>query len=399
MDKPPINTLTDLRHHIHEIFFAEQDAHKVIEAFCLLGEQVLPQAVASVMRLDGNGLLQVYAAPSIPVAAQVQLANLQPGLESGSCGNVVVQNQPVFVADTLNDARWKQLKSFAIDFHIMSCWSVPVRDTDEHVMGTFALSSPTHRMPTNEQQAVLETIAVAIGKMWVRDALDEAARSQASALNALSEGVLITDAQQKIVYVNAEFTRLTGYTLDDLLGKNCRLLQGAETSAETVAAIRVALQQGGCFRGEILNYHRNGTPFWNRLTISPVFNPNGQLTHYVGVQHDISVRRRLDVQLHNLQQYQSAVLRIQQALMGLDAPQAMYQYLVEAIVVDTSLQSAFVAVPENGSEWLRVVAVGAEQPDVRDALGQLTPSLDGGHGPYASMTPSRAFRENRPVGP
>jgi diguanylate cyclase (GGDEF)-like protein/PAS domain S-box-containing protein len=399
LDKPPINTLTDLRYRIYEFFFTERDARKVIEAFCLLGEQILPHTVASVMCLDDNGLLQVYAAPSIPAEAKRRLANLHPGLESGSCGNVIVQNQPVFVEDTLNDSRWKQLKPLAADFNMMSCWSVPVRDVHGRVMGTFALSSRVHRMPTDEQRDVLETIAAAIGKVWVRDALDEAARSQASALNALSEGVLITDAHRKTVFVNAEFTRLTGYTLDDLLGKKFCQLQGAETSVETQAAIRAALQNGTCFQGEILNYRHDGTPFWNRLSISPVFNPTGQITHYVGVQHDISARKRLDVQLHNLQQYQSAVLRIQQALMSLDEPQAMYQYLVEAIVTDTSLRSAFVAVPENDTEWLKVVAVGARQADVRDALAHLTLSHSGTYEPYASMPPSRAFRENLPVGP
>ena len=88
-----------------------------------------------------------------------------------------------------------------------------------------------------------------------------ATRSQA--LQALPSASLITDAQQRNLYANQAFQQMTGYQEADLLGKNCRLLQGPDTDLATVAEIRDSLTAGRQFRGEILNYRADGEPFWN----------------------------------------------------------------------------------------------------------------------------------------
>lgn len=110
----------------------------------------------------------------------------------------------------------------------------------------------------------------------------------AKALETVSEGSLITDAERKTIYANTAFTTITGYRADDIIGTNCRFLQGPETSAETVDAMRHALSAGEVFQGEILNYRANGQPFWNHLTITPLLDDDGAITHFVSVQRDIT---------------------------------------------------------------------------------------------------------------
>ncbi|QAU13906.1 PAS domain-containing protein [Halorubrum sp. BOL3-1] len=110
-----------------------------------------------------------------------------------------------------------------------------------------------------------------------------------------------------LVYLNREFEALTGYG-DGVLGENCRFLQGPDTSDETRAAIREAIADERPVSVDILNYRANGQKFWNQVTIAPVRDETGTVTHYVGFQTDITDRkireRRLEVMTrvlrHNL---------------------------------------------------------------------------------------------------
>lgn len=117
------------------------------------------------------------------------------------------------------------------------------------------------------------------------------------ALNAVSEGALLTDAGQRILYANAAFTTVTGYDAGEVIGRNCRLLQGPGTDPLTVAAIRATLARGETFRGEILNYRKDGAPFWNALTVSPLRDGDGAVTHFVSVQRDITGQKALQERL------------------------------------------------------------------------------------------------------
>ncbi len=119
------------------------------------------------------------------------------------------------------------------------------------------------------------------------------------ALAAIGEGVTITDPQERVIYVNNAFTDITGYSPEDISGKNMRILQGPGTSPETVDEIRQALRAGTPFHGSIQNYRKDGTVFWNLLTISPVKGSSGQIIQFVGVQRDITAMVELNRRLEH----------------------------------------------------------------------------------------------------
>lgn len=115
-----------------------------------------------------------------------------------------------------------------------------------------------------------------------------------AALAAMSRSILIADARRDdhpIVYANAAFTALSGYPVDDVIGRNCRFLQGAGTDARTCADIRAAIAAGRSIRRDMLNYRKDGTPFWNDVTIDPIRDAAGRITHYIGVQHVADMAR------------------------------------------------------------------------------------------------------------
>lgn len=93
-----------------------------------------------------------------------------------------------------------------------------------------------------------------------------------------------------LVYVNDAFTAMTGYPMLDVLGRNCRFLQGSDTKAEDIATLSRAIKEGRDASVRMRNYRRTGEPFWNEVSISPIRNRTNQITHFIGTQIDITDR-------------------------------------------------------------------------------------------------------------
>ncbi|HEX7821359.1 MAG TPA: PAS domain-containing protein [Sphingobium sp.] len=109
---------------------------------------------------------------------------------------------------------------------------------------------------------------------------------------AWTQGLLLTDSGQAdnpVIFATRGFTTLTGYAAAEIVGRNCRFLQGPDTDRRTVAAIREAVAARRRFDGDILNYRKDGRPFWNHLSIGPVTTEASE-TLLVGLQFDVSFR-------------------------------------------------------------------------------------------------------------
>ncbi len=114
---------------------------------------------------------------------------------------------------------------------------------------------------------------------------------QRSAINSTATGILVVDIRlpdQPIIFVNKAFSKITGYSAEEVLGKNCRLLQGARTEKELIKKMSHAINKGNACDVVITNYTKSGKAFINSLSIGPVFNKNRELTHFIGVQNDIT---------------------------------------------------------------------------------------------------------------
>ena len=125
-----------------------------------------------------------------------------------------------------------------------------------------------------------------------RAAAEDGIRIRNHALSSVSQGVLITDPGRRIVYVNSGFTQITGYEAKEVIGHNIRFLHGPGTDPGFSDRVRDTLDAGLTVEAEVLNYRKDGTEFWNDLTITPVKDERGVITQFVGVQRDITERKR-----------------------------------------------------------------------------------------------------------
>jgi PAS domain S-box-containing protein len=109
---------------------------------------------------------------------------------------------------------------------------------------------------------------------------------------------IVTNPQGQIEWVNHSFHKLTGYTLAEAIGKRPgALLQGEKTSKETVDSIRYALARQEPFSGEILNYGKEGRPYWLLLHINPVFDDDGNLVNFIAIENEITTRKEIEISL------------------------------------------------------------------------------------------------------
>jgi len=121
-----------------------------------------------------------------------------------------------------------------------------------------------------------------------------------AALDASSSGIIITDNRlpdNPIIYSNKAFEKITGYEANEIIGHNCRFLQADERRQEAREIIREAVDKGMHVTVEIRNYRKNGDLFWNELSISPLRNEKGEVTHFIGVQNDITARKNAEEKL------------------------------------------------------------------------------------------------------
>ena len=188
-----------------------------------------------------------------------------------------------------------------------------------------------------------------------------------------TSGVAIADAQKPdfpIVYVNAAFERITGYHRKEIVGRNCRFLQGAESDQPELDVIRHALRYDRDCNVVLRNFRKDGTLFWNHLYLSPVRDERGVVTHFVGLQNDLTERRRVDAELAHAASHDAVtdlprypVLEAQSARLLHDGDSTLTLYFIDIDHfhgINETMGHLF------GDEALRVIAAR-----LREALGDV----------------------------
>src|SRR5918994_4667409 len=162
-----------------------------------------------------------------------------------------------------------------------------------------------------------------------RKQAEEALRLRDRAITASSNGIVITAPNQPdnpIIYVNPAFERMTGYSAQEALGRNCRFLQGTEREQPALEELRAALREGRQSKVVLRNYKKDGTLFRNELSISPVRDKAGKLANFIGVQEDVTRRKKAEEELRQSEERFRSLVQYASDIITVVGPEGTIRY-------------------------------------------------------------------------
>lgn len=191
-----------------------------------------------------------------------------------------------------------------LDIGLVSCAGVVIPGTEQlQPFGVLLACSYQRQKFTDYDVQFLEAIATILSQAIEQQRSQEELRLLASAVHHAQDSILITTTNLKspgpeIVFVNPAFTRMTGYSAEDAIGKTPRILQGPDTDPKVLDRLRQDLSAGRVFYGEAINYRKDGKAFYNGWHIEPIYDIQGEVTHYLAIQRDITDRKKAEEQLY-----------------------------------------------------------------------------------------------------
>lgn len=231
--------------------------------------------------------------------------NLTLNLNDTCCVEVVNSKQTIAytkinqITPTLNPAIYWKPKSYL---------GTPII-VNSKIYGTLSFSSTQERAQnfSSQEQEIIELMAQNLGRL-ITDYQIRLKRQQAEkhlkllerTIAASNNGIIISNAQepdQPTVYVNSGFEKITGYSKTEVIGRSCYFLHGDDTEQPAIKELEKAIIKGKECQVILRNYRKDGTLFWNEFSLTPVQDDNGQLTHFISIQTDITKRKQTELEI------------------------------------------------------------------------------------------------------
>ena len=281
------NDILNIQQEILDKIVSNANPQDVLAHLCFLAEELLPNSVSSIMILSNDKkLLNILSAPSVPKQAQDRLSNLHIDKGTGSCSNAILNKEPQFVKNTFKDKRWKDIRSFAIDFNLCACWSMPIEGENNEVIGTFALSSFEHRSPNIFHKKLLQICAYMVGIIIKKRDTENKIELFSKAKDNAMQGILITNSQNEIIDVNKAFLDIYGYTESELLGKNPSIFSSSHQNKNFYKNMWKKIDKYNQFSSELINVTKDNREISQWVNISKIYDKDN--TKYLAIFTDVS---------------------------------------------------------------------------------------------------------------
>ena len=249
--------------------------------------------------------------------SKIGLSTTETPRDIAFCAHAILHQDDVFeVHDAGSDPRFADNPLVAGDTHVRFYAGAPLVAADGQALGTLCVMDRTARTLTAEQRAALCALSRNVISQLDLRVTNERLRQQevetrklALIAERMDNAVVLTDVLGKVVWVNAGFTRLTGYSFDDIIGrKPGSVLQGPETDPVTVRYMHDRLSKGKGFKAEIVNYSKTGRKYWIATEVQPIRDETGVIINFMAIQSDITERTNADRLLRTTNTLQQAML-------------------------------------------------------------------------------------------
>ncbi len=222
----------------------------------------------------------------------------------GPTGEAFRSGRPVRALDIVTDERYAPWRESALQHGYQSSIAIPLLDAQGQVFLCLCVYASRPDAFGEEETKLLLNLAdsLAFGVRGLRDrkareATEQENRKLSLVIEQSPSSVMVTNLDGQIEYVNPAFLHHTGYTVEELLGKNPRELQSGKTPRATFEAMWAALSRGEIWQGEFINQRKDGTEYTELATLAPIRNEKGRVTHYVAIKDDITERKRMSDEL------------------------------------------------------------------------------------------------------
>lgn len=186
----------------------------------------------------------------------------------------------------------------ARDTDLARIHALPI-DLEDGRTAAMSVAFPDVTVDTDRLRQIARDFAVRLREILVRKAYEEDRRLLESVIHSTRDGVVVTQANDRtsadrpILYANPAFLEMTGYSADEVIGRNVMALNGPRTRKKDIRAILAAIRSRRSAALEVLSHRKDGTTFWNALSLSQVFWRSGEITHWIWLQRDVTQTRRL----------------------------------------------------------------------------------------------------------
>ena len=374
---------------------SRQPLAESLEAITRLAEQQFPGSLSSVLLLDEAGEhLLTGAAPSLPREYSLAIHGAAIGPRAGSCGTAAWRGETVVVSDIATDPLWEDYRALAEQYGLAACWSVPVKSAEGKVLATFATYYRQPRQPTDEEMALMESLAavaaVAIEQDKAYRELEFSEQRFRSLFAEHPDAVYSMDLQGRFTTVNDQFSRVTGLAPERVLGQEFDFLVAPEHRDLARQHFQAACR-GDARQYEISVLGPEGGRSAMRITNLPMM-VQGRIAGVFGIAQDITLLRRhqhelaealnaAEVTSLQLRRLSDAAIRFSRKLPDAD----LYRQLVDALRDTVGAHQAVISLNVDGSpvQQVHTVSLSEKYRQWRDYA--VTPD---GSGMYAMVVES-----------
>ncbi|WP_297505927.1 EAL domain-containing protein [Ferrovum sp.] len=284
-----------LRNRTLELLAKGLPLHEIMEFVVHGVEAENPAMLCSILMLDEGGHHFVKgSAPGWAEFYNKAIHGAEIGPLTGSCGTAAHTAKRVIVEDILIYPFGKDYRELATKEGLASCWSEPIVGSSGKVLGTFAIYRHSPGVPNETDIALIESVANLIGIVIERKRIEEELQLASLVYRNTSEAMMVTDERNRIIAINPAFTQITGYSINEVSGKDPKILSSGRHDADFYKVLWSEIWSAGLWQGEIWNRKKNGEIYPEWLTINTVFNQDGAIHRHVALFSDITDKVRTD---------------------------------------------------------------------------------------------------------
>tara|TARA_R110002050_G_scaffold9504_2_gene33463 strand:- start:36727 stop:39963 length:3237 start_codon:yes stop_codon:yes gene_type:complete len=277
------------RNQVLEQLVQEKPLATILESIVLAIEQIETDASCSILLLDTEGKHLLHgAAPNLPDFYNEAVNGIEIGYSTGSCGTAAYTRSRVIVEDIQSHPYWKNYTAIALESNLGACWSEPIIGTNDKLLGTFAIYHHKPTSPSEEALSLIESAAKLAAVVIEHKRADDEQRLSSRVFNVAREGIIVTDPLGKIITVNPMFSEITGFSHEEVIGKNPNILKSGKHDTAFYKEMWQSIATQGHWHGEVWNRKKDGQLYAEQLTISSLLDDMKQPRQYVGLFSDIT---------------------------------------------------------------------------------------------------------------